>query len=114
MPAPARLARSAALEQRATGGGELDVAAGAHEQVGAERALELVNLVAQRRLGDVEARGSPAEMELLRDGQEVAQQARLEIDSPRLTLTRETGLGRLRRTTVALLECQARIVALRS
>jgi hypothetical protein len=57
------------------------VAAGAHEQVGAERALELLDLVAQRRLGDIDARGGPAEMELLGDGQEVAQQARLEIDS---------------------------------
>jgi hypothetical protein len=53
------------------------VAAVAHEQVGAERALELVDLVAQRRLGDVEARGGAAEMELLRDGEEVAQQTRL-------------------------------------
>jgi len=57
------------------------MAAGADEQVGAEGALELVDLVAQRRLGDVQARGGPAEMELLGDGQEVAQQARLEIDS---------------------------------
>jgi hypothetical protein len=84
------------LEERPPGGGELDVAAGADEQVGAERALELVDLVAQRRLGDVQARGGPAEMELLRDGQEVAEQARLEIDSPRLTLARNTGLGRRR------------------
>jgi len=69
------------------------MAAGADEQVGAEGALELVDLVAQRRLGDVQARGGPTEMELLGDGQEVAEQARLEIDSPRLTLARGTGLG---------------------
>jgi len=30
--------------------------------------LELLDLVAQRRLGDVEARGGSAEVELLRDG----------------------------------------------
>jgi hypothetical protein len=35
------------LEERPPGGGELDVAAGADEQVAAERALELVDLVAQ-------------------------------------------------------------------
>jgi predicted ester cyclase len=91
------------LEERATRGGELDVAAGADEQIGAERALELVDLVAQRRLGDVEARGGAAEVELLRNGQEVAEQARLEIDSPRLTLARNTGLGRRRRARLAWL-----------
>jgi hypothetical protein len=69
------------------------MAAVAHEQVGAEGVLELLDLVAQRRLGDVEARGSSAEVELFRDGQEVAQQARLEVDSPRLTIRRDTGLG---------------------
>jgi hypothetical protein len=77
------------------------VAAGADEQVGAEGALELVDLVAQRRLGDVQARRRPAEMELLCDGQEVAEQARLEIDSPRLTVARNTGLGRRRRARLA-------------
>jgi len=77
------------------------MAAGADEQVGAEGALELVDLVAQRRLGDVQARGGPTEMELLGDGQEVAEQARLEIDSPRLTLARNTGLGRRSRPDLA-------------
>jgi hypothetical protein len=60
-----------------------------------------VDLVAQGGLGDVEARGCTAEMELLRDGQEVAQQAWLEIDSPRLTLTRLTGLGQGRPADLA-------------
>jgi predicted ester cyclase len=55
--------------------------------------LELVNLVAQRRLGDVKARGSPAEVELLRNGQEIAEQARVEVDRARLSLAWETGLG---------------------
>ena len=89
------------LKEGPTRGGELDVPAGANEQVGAERALELVNLVAQRGLGDVQARGGAAEVQLLRDGQEVAKQARLEIDSPRLTVARNTGLGRPRRTRLA-------------
>jgi hypothetical protein len=89
------------FEERPPRDGELDVAAGAHEQVRAERALELVDLVAQRRLGDVEARGGPAEMELLRDGQEIAEQARLEIDSPSLMLAPERGLGRRRESRLA-------------
>jgi predicted ester cyclase len=72
------------------------VAAVAREQVGAERLLELVDLVAQRRLGDVQARGGAAEVELLRDGEEVAQQARLEIDRARLSPGRDTGLGQNR------------------
>jgi hypothetical protein len=39
-----------------------------HEQVDPKRLLELVDLVAERGLGDVEARGGPAEMERLRNG----------------------------------------------
>jgi hypothetical protein len=81
------------LEECATGGGELDVAAVAREQVGAEGVLELLDLVAQRWLGDVEARGGAAEVELFRDSQEVAEQARLEVDRASLSLTRATGLG---------------------
>ena len=61
------------VAERTPGGGEFDATARPDEQVGAQRALELVDLVAQRRLGDVQARGCPAEMQLLRDRQEVAQ-----------------------------------------
>jgi hypothetical protein len=56
------------LEERLSGGGELDLAAGADEQLGADGALELADLVAQRWLGDVEARGGAAEVELVGDG----------------------------------------------
>jgi hypothetical protein len=94
------------LEERPPRCGELDVAAGADEQVGAKRALELLDLVAQRRLRDVKARGRPAEMELLSDGQEIAKQARFEIDSPRLTIVRETGLGHRSEARLALLPTQ--------
>lgn len=59
------------------------MAAGADEEVCAERALKRVDLFAERWLGDVEARGGAAEVELLSDGQEVAQEARFEIDSPK-------------------------------
>jgi hypothetical protein len=72
------------------------VAAVTDEQLRPERLLELRDLVAERRLGDVEARGGAAEVQLLRDGQEVAQQARLEVDRARLSLARVTGLGQNR------------------
>ena len=78
------------------------MAAVAFEQVGPERALELVDLVTQRRLGDVQARGGPAEMELVRDGQEVTEEARLEIDSNRLSLAWETGLGQKTRSRLTV------------
>jgi len=81
------------VEERLPGGGELDLTARAQEQFCAEGALELADLVAQRWLGDVEARGRPAEVELLSDGQEVAKQARLKIDRPRLSIGWVTGLG---------------------
>jgi hypothetical protein len=84
------------LEQHPTRGGELDVAAVSHEQVSAERAIELVDLIAQRRLGNVEPGCGAAKMELLGNGQEVARLARLEIDRRRLSLTRNTGLGQKR------------------
>jgi hypothetical protein len=45
-----------------------------------------MNLVAERRLRDVEARGGAAEVEFLRDGKEIAKKARFEIDSARLSL----------------------------
>jgi hypothetical protein len=47
-----------------------------------------LDLVAQRRLGDIEARGGAAEVELLSDGEEVAEQARFEIDNERLSIMR--------------------------
>jgi hypothetical protein len=51
----------------------LHLPAGAQEQRRAERLLELADLVAERRLGDVQARGGAAEVKFLRDGQEVAE-----------------------------------------
>ena len=84
------------LEQRSARCGQLNVAAVTLEQLRPERLLELLNLVAERRLRDVEARSGAAEVELFCDGQEVAQQARLEVDRASLSLTQETGLGQNR------------------
>ncbi len=56
------------LEERLSGGGEFHLPASADEQFGAEHPFQLADLVAQRWLGDVEARGGPAEVKLLGDG----------------------------------------------
>ena len=82
------------FEECPAGGGERDLPAVAHEQVGAEDALQIADLVAQRGLRDVEARRCPAEVQLLRDSKEIAQQPRLEIHSRKLSPARRTGLGR--------------------
>ena len=82
------------FEEGPASGGERDLPAGAHEQVGAEDALQIADLVAQRGLRDVEARRCPAEVQLLRDSKEIAQEPRLEIHSRKLSPARRTGLGR--------------------
>jgi hypothetical protein len=56
---------------------ELDAAAVAAEQPDAELVLEAGDGLGQRRLGDVEALGGMPEMELLGDGDEVAELAKL-------------------------------------
>jgi hypothetical protein len=48
------------------------------------------------RLGDVEARGGTADMELFSDGQEIVEDTRVEVDRARLSLAWETGLGQNR------------------
>jgi hypothetical protein len=64
-------------EEGAPGGGELDAARAAHEQLGAHLLLEVADLPAERRLGDVQPRGRPPEVQLLGDGHEVAEVAEL-------------------------------------
>jgi len=49
------------------------------EELDPEFALELPDLLAERRLRDLEALGGAAEMELLRDGDEVAQPPEVEL-----------------------------------
>jgi len=82
------------IKQRVSGSRERDLTACPHEQRRTEAALQLLDLVAQRRLGDIQPRRGSAEMELLRDGQEVAKQAWLEIDSPRLSIALSPAAGR--------------------
>src|SRR3954468_18589342 len=66
-----------ALEERGAGRGQLHAVLVAQQQLGADLLLELADLLAQRRLGHVQALGRAAEMQLLRDGDEVAEVAEL-------------------------------------
>jgi hypothetical protein len=81
------------VEQRSAGGRQLDPSARADEQRRAERLLQLADLAAERRLRDVEACSGAPEVELVGDGQEVAKQARIDVDRQRLSIGRVTGLG---------------------
>jgi hypothetical protein len=67
---------AAPLEQDAAGLGELDAAA-TNEQLHPELSLEGEDLLAERRPADLEALGGPAEVQLLGDGDEVAQLSKL-------------------------------------
>ncbi len=64
-----------ALEEDEACAGELDGARGADEESVAEDLLELANLLGEGRLGEVQALGCAAEVQLLGDGDEVAQVA---------------------------------------
>jgi hypothetical protein len=64
-------------EKGASGVGELDAPLVAREEGGAELALEIADLPAERRLGDVQSRGRVTEVQLLGDGDEVAEVAQL-------------------------------------
>jgi hypothetical protein len=82
------------VEKRTAGNRDLHVTARAHKERRPEAALELLDLGAQRRLGDMQSRRSMAEVELLRNGEKITKQARLEFYSRRLSLARSEGLGR--------------------
>ena len=60
-------------QQVRAGVGEFDVPLAAAKQQGADLLLELLDLPRQRRLGDAQSRSRPAEMQCLRDRNEVAQ-----------------------------------------
>ncbi|MNU66751.1 hypothetical protein D3C71_560730 [compost metagenome] len=67
--------------QHLPGVGQLDVAAGARQQARAHVFLQLPDGVAERRLRNMQARRRPAEMALFRHRDEVAQQARIQVQS---------------------------------
>src|SRR4051794_31478973 len=63
------------LEQRTARGGQRDAALRAVEEPDAELLLELADLLADRRLGDVEPLRGAAEVQLFGDGDEVPEMA---------------------------------------
>ena len=65
------------VEEDAAGVGELDSSAIADEELDADGAFELQDLLRETRLGDVEAIGCPPEVELLGDGDEVPELAEI-------------------------------------
>jgi hypothetical protein len=65
-------------QQRGAGTGERNAAPVAVEQRRTEQLLERKDRLLQRRLRHVKARGGAAEMELLGDGDEIAQLAQLD------------------------------------
>ena len=66
-----------ALQERRPGGGQLDLALVAQQQRRAHLLLEPADLLAQRGLGHVQPFRRAAEVQLFRDGHEVAQMAEL-------------------------------------
>ena len=70
--------QATALGQKGAAGiGEFDPPARSLEQRYPELLFELADLVAERWLGDVQALGGPAEVELLRDRDEVLHESQV-------------------------------------
>ena len=74
---PARFPKEPSPRRR-----ELDVALDAAQQVDLELGLEIADLLAQGRLGRVQAFRRAAEMELLRDRDEIAKMSQLHVSVP--------------------------------
>ena len=67
--------RAGVAQEGRAGRRQLDSPARAGEQRAAQLLLQRADLLAERRLGDVQARGGAAEVQLLGDGDEVTQLA---------------------------------------
>ena len=68
-------------QERLPGGRELHPAAGPRQQLAAELFLQRADLLAEWRLGDVQPRGGAAEVQLLRDRDEISQLAQFHGDT---------------------------------
>ena len=66
-------------QKRASCGSELHAASNALEQRRADLALEIADLTGERRLRDVEPRGSPSEVKLFGDGDQVPEVAEFHL-----------------------------------
>ena len=85
------------LQEHLARGRQLHVAAVAAEEGGLQLQLETPDLLAQGRLGDVEARRRTGEVQLLRDGYEVAKLPKLHTgnDMKSVLICNELYIGRL-------------------
>ncbi len=90
----------APLEERLARGRQRDAARRADEERASDQLLELADLLGERRLGHVQAAGRAAEVELLRDGDEVAQVPELElrVHMHRISIDAYLDIGRPCRT----------------
>ena len=68
----------ALTQQRDTGLGELDATAGANQQRDADLRLQTADLLAERGLGDMQSLGRTAEVQLLRDRNEIFELTQIE------------------------------------
>ncbi len=70
----------ARIEQKLLpGGGQLHAAIGARQQSRANLLLQQLDLLAKRRLGDIQARGCAAKVQLFGNGNKVAQMTEFDI-----------------------------------
>jgi hypothetical protein len=77
--------RAPAVPQRGAGRRDGDAPGGADEQRHAEPALQALHLLGEHRLGDAELLRGPAEVPLVGDGEEGADEAEVEIHSRTLS-----------------------------
>jgi hypothetical protein len=69
------------VQELAAGFGQLNSAARPDEELDAQLLLELPDLTAQGRLGKIQLRRRPAEVHFLGDGNEVAEPAKVQVES---------------------------------
>ena len=67
------------LQERCPGRRELNVALGTKEQRDAHLGLQLFDLLAERRLGDVEPLGGPAEVKVLGHRDEILEMSKVQF-----------------------------------
>ena len=88
--------RFRARMQSFTRGGQLDPAAGAQQQLRLQERLEILNLLAQRRLRDAKPERGTRETEFLRDGHEIPQVTELDAHSYLVSIDQyEQYIGRM-------------------
>ena len=80
------------MQEYPPGFGQGDITRGAQQQHRVELALEPFDRPAQCRLGDMQALGGAAEMQILGDGDEIAQMMQLDIHIDTFTVSNNSKL----------------------